>query len=98
MDTTSITNLLSAIGQPTRLEIVRCVAPHSRGDEPLGLAAGDIADRLDMAPATLAFHLKDMTFKGLLIRERRGRSVYYRADLAVLLQMLDFLVTEICGA
>ena len=65
---------------------------------PPGLCAGDIAQRLQLPPATLAFHLKDMTFKGLLIRERRGRSVYYRADLNTLLKVMDFMVTEICGA
>ncbi len=93
-----ISDILSAIGQPTRLAILQCVAPYSRGSEPVGVAAGDIASELELAPATVAFHLKDMTFKGLLIRERRGRSVYYRADLAMLLQVLDFMVTEICGA
>lgn len=96
-DPKSITDLLSAIGQPTRLAILQRVAPYSRGINPTGLAAGEIADDLNLAPATLAFHLKDMTFKGLLIRERRGRSVYYRANLAMLLQVLDFMVTEICG-
>ena len=94
----SITDILSAIGQPTRLAILQCLAPHSRGDEPTGLAAGEIAAELNLAPATLAFHLKDMTYKGLLIRERRGRSVYYRADLDMLLKVLDFMLTEICGA
>lgn len=98
MDIKSVTDVLSATGQPTRLEILKCVAPHSRGEGPPGLAAGEIAERLKLAPATLAFHLKDMTFKGLLIRERRGRSVFYRADLSMLLQVLDFMVTEICEA
>ena len=94
----AITDLLSAIGQPTRLDILKCVAPSSRGDAPKGMAAGEIANRLGLPPATVAFHLKDMTYKGLLIRERRGRSVHYRADLTMLLQVLDFMVTEICGA
>jgi DNA-binding transcriptional ArsR family regulator len=93
-----ITDILSAIGQPTRLAILQCVAPHSQGEDATGMTAGDIADTLDLAPATLAFHLKDMTFKRLLIRERHGRSVYYRADLTRLLKVLDFMVTEICGA
>ena len=97
-DADYISGILSAIGQPTRLAILQCVAPHSQGDKAAGLAAGEIASELDLAPATLAFHLKDMTFKGLLIRERRGRSVYYRADLGLLLQVLDFMVTEVCGA
>ena len=98
IDPKAITDLLSAIGQPTRLDILKCVAPYSRGETPAGMAAGEIAARLELPPATLAFHLKDMTYKGLLIRERHGRSVHYRADLVNLLQVLDFMVTEICGA
>lgn len=90
--------ILSAIGQPTRLAILKCVAPHSQGDEAIGLPAGEIAYQLGLPPATLSFHLKEMTYKGLLIQERRGRSIYYRADIETLAQTLDYLVTEVCGA
>lgn len=89
--------ILSAIAQPTRLEILRLVAPYSRGEGATGLAAGEIARALGLAPATLSFHLKDMTYKGLLVQTRHGRSVHYRADLDELLRTLDFLVTEVCG-
>jgi len=97
MNTPEVAQVLSAIGQPTRLDILRFVAPYSRGDEADGVAAGDIARWLGMPPATVSFHLKDMTYKGLLLQERRGRSIRYRADLDMLVKALDYLVSEVCG-
>jgi DNA-binding transcriptional ArsR family regulator len=89
--------ILSAIGQPTRLEILRLVAPYSRDNDSYGLQAGEIARALQLPPATLSFHLKDMTYKGLLEQQRRGRHIYYRADINTVLTTLDYLVTEVCG-
>jgi DNA-binding transcriptional ArsR family regulator len=97
METIEVADVLSAIGQPTRLDILRFVAPHSRGDHPEGVPAGEIARWLGMPPATVSFHLKEMTYKGLLVQERRGRSIHYRADLDVLVKTLDYLVREVCG-
>ena len=59
--------------------------------------AGDIGRALGIPPATLSFHLKDMTYKGLLSQSRLGRSIYYRADIEALLDTLDYLVGEVCG-
>lgn len=97
MDTPEVAQILSAIGQPTRLDILRFVAPYSRGEDAEGVAAGEIARWLGMPPATVSFHLKDMTYKGLLVQERRGRSIHYRANLDVLVSTLDYLVSEVCG-
>jgi DNA-binding transcriptional ArsR family regulator len=97
METLEAAGILSALGQPTRLDILRFVAPHSRGEHAQGVPAGEISRWLGMAPATVSFHLKDMTYKGLLHQERRGRSVYYRANLDVLVKTLDYLVSEVCG-
>ena len=98
LDETQITNVFSAIGQSTRLDILKSVAPYSRGPDAQGLAAGEIAKQLTLAPPTLSFHLKDMTFKGLLIQQRQGRVIRYRANLDVLLESLNYLVSEICEA
>ena len=97
MNTPEVAQILSAIGQPTRLDILRFVAPYSRGDTADGVAAGDISRWLGMPPATVSFHLKDMTYKGLLTQERRGRSIHYKADLDALVKALDYLVSEVCG-
>ena len=92
-----IAGILGAIGQPKRLEILRLVAPFSRGSTPTGLTAGEIARLTGMAPATLSFHLKDMTYHGLVKPERRGRNILYRVDLTVIAAALDYVVTDICG-
>ncbi len=96
--TEHVSGLFSAIGQSTRLEILKCLAPVSQGDKPAGMPAGEIARRLKLPPATLSFHLKDMTYKGLLLQERQGRSMIYRVNVHLLLASLEYLVSEICEA
>jgi len=87
--------IFSALGQPTRLDIIKTIAPHSRGNDPQGLPAGEIGKTLGLPPATLSFHLKDMNYKGLVVTRREGRKIYYRANLEVLLDTLDQLVTHV---
>jgi len=88
-------DIFSALGQPTRLDILRTIAPHSRGADAPGLPAGEIGRILGLPPATLSFHLKDMNYKSLVLTRREGRKIYYRANLEVLLNTLDELVTHI---
>lgn len=95
METTDAANIFSALGQPTRLEILKVIAPFSHGDDRTGVPAGEIGEALGLAPATLSFHLKDMAYKNLVITRREGRKIYYRANLEVLLNTLDKLVTQI---
>jgi DNA-binding transcriptional ArsR family regulator len=40
-----------------------------------GLTPGTIAEALQMPPATLSFHLKELTNAGLVTQERSGRSL-----------------------
>ena len=87
--------IFSALGQPTRLDIIKTIAPHSRGADAQGLPAGEIGQTLGLPPATLSFHLKDMNYKGLVVTRREGRKIYYRANLEVLLDTLDQLVTHV---
>ena len=91
-----ICDIFSAIGQPNRLAILRCLAPYSHGDEAAGLPAGEIAARLNMAPATLSFHLRDMTYKKLLAQRRAGRRLFYAVNIPRLVESLDFIVGEVC--
>ena len=95
METIEAARIFSALGQPTRLEILKIIAPYSHGKKPKGLPVAEIAAHLQIAPATLSFHLKDMTYKQLVIAERKGRQVFYRANTARLLSVLDELVTHI---
>lgn len=98
MDAGDVCDIFSAIGQPNRLAILRCLAPFSQGDGAPGLPAGEIGRRLNMAPATLSFHLKDMTYKGLLAQRREGRRLFYAVNMPRLVEALDYIVGEVCEA
>jgi predicted transcriptional regulator len=62
MEVTDVLAALAALAQETRLDIFRLLVQAGTG----GLAAGQIADRLGLPSATLAFHLKELKNAGLI--------------------------------
>ena len=89
---------LSALAQETRLTIFRAlVRAHSPDEGRGGLAAGEISERLGVAPATLSFHLKELTHAGLLTSRREGRSIIYKADLGRMSDVMGFLLEDCCN-
>lgn len=89
---------LSALAQETRLTIFRAlVRAHSPEDGKGGLAAGEISDRLGVAPATLSFHLKELAHAGLVTSRREGRSIIYKADLDRMSHVMGFLLEDCCN-
>jgi DNA-binding transcriptional ArsR family regulator len=88
---------LGALAQETRLSIFRAlVRAHSPKDGEGGLAAGEIGEALDVPPATLSFHLKEMSHAGLVVSRREGRSIIYKADLSTMRGLTDFLLDDCC--
>ena len=85
--------VLSALAQPTRLAIYRLLV--ERGPE--GMAAGQIAEKLKVSPATLSFHFKTLSHAGLLESRQDGRFIYYAANFAVMNGMVDYLTENCCG-
>lgn len=95
METDKIAALFACLGQSTRLEILKLLAPVSKGKATIGLTAGRIATMLGVAPPTLSFHLKDMTLRNLLTQRRMGREVLYLANLPMILSTMADLVEEL---
>ena len=62
-----------------------------------GLVAGQISSALGLPPANLSFHLKAMTQSGLLTVEQEGRFQRYRADVALMASLVDYLTEECCA-
>ncbi len=83
---------LAALAQDSRLAVFRLLV--SQGPE--GLAAGDIAQRLGVQPATLSFHLSQLSHAGLVGSRREGRSIIYSADIAAMKNLVGFLLHDCC--
>ena len=83
----------AALGHEARLRIVRLLlAAH-----PFGLAVGEIQQELDVPPSTLSHHLEALRHQGLVLQEREGRFLRYRAGTSALQEQLDFLYAECCS-
>ena len=67
---------LSALAHEGRLSIFRLLV--RAGTD--GIAAGEIARKLDILPNTLSASLTVLTHAGLIISRREGRSIIYSAD------------------
>nr|WP_047168263.1 metalloregulator ArsR/SmtB family transcription factor [Sphingomonas sp. Y57] len=93
MEIDSAIAALGALGQRTRLDVFRLLVEH----EPAGLAAGEIARRLDVPQNTLSAHLGILARAGLVRSERQSRSIIYRADLDGLRTLTLFLVKDCCA-
>ncbi|MGH6961472.1 MAG: ArsR/SmtB family transcription factor [Dongiaceae bacterium] len=83
---------LSALAQETRLAIFRALVQEG----PDGLPAGSIADRLDIAPPTLSFHLAQLARAGLVQSRRAGRSIIYVADFPAMNGLIAYLTENCC--
>ena len=83
----------AALGQPTRLALMRALLLAG----PNGIAAGDLAARLGVPPSTLSFHLRALQQAGLVGTTRRGRSLIHAAQI-LRLRLLLGLLAEACRA
>lgn len=86
-------NLLAALAQESRLAIFRLLVEQG----PEGLPAGKIGERLNVAPATLSFHLKELSHAGLVQSRQEGRFIFYSADYEAMNALVAFLTNNCCG-
>ena len=84
---------LAALAQTTRLGVFRLLVKH----EPEGLAAGDLAKALAVPQNTMSAHLAILARAGLVMSERKSRSIIYRANLAAFQDLTSFMVEDCCG-
>jgi DNA-binding transcriptional ArsR family regulator len=93
-DASRIVAALAALAQETRLRIFRLLVEHARD----GLTPGAMMARLELAPATLSFHLKELVNAGLVEDRREGRFIWYRPDIAAMNRLLAYLTENCCRA
>ena len=93
MNKPSVLKALAALAQATRLDAFRALVQAG----PDGMAAGELASRLDISPPALSFHLKGLVHAGLAASRQEGRFVYYYADYGAMQSLLGYLTDNCCG-
>ncbi|GGC36314.1 transcriptional regulator [Novosphingobium marinum] len=84
---------LSALAQEHRLAAFRLLVQAGRD----GLAAGVLAERLDVPPSSMSFHLAQLANAGLVTQRRESRSIIYSADYAAMNGLMGYLTENCCG-
>ena len=93
MDNATAVSSLAALAQESRLAIFRLLVEAG----PAGLSVGEIGAPLDIAPATLSFHLKELASAGLVASRQEGRFIYYSADYGQMNALIGFLSQNCCA-
>ena len=83
---------LAALAQETRLSIFRLLMRAG----PKGVPAGRIGEELDVPPATLSFHLKELSHARLVTSRPDGRFIYYAANFEHMAALMSFLTQNCC--
>jgi len=83
---------LAALAQRTRLAIFRLLVQAG----PTGMSAGEIGAELKIAPATLSFHLKEMSHADLVTARQVGRFIFYSANFKQTAALVSYLTKNCC--
>ena len=83
---------LAALAQETRLDIFRLLV--EAGVD--GIPAGQIGGTLGLPSATLSFHLNQLKHAHLVTFRRESRSLIYKAEYPVMIELLAYLTENCC--
>jgi ArsR family transcriptional regulator len=83
---------LSALAQPSRLEVFRLLVRTGEA----GCCAGEIAEQLDLPKPTLSFHLKELARAELIEAQRDGRTIIYRVRVGGIRDLMAYLTEDCC--
>ncbi|MEM7793003.1 MAG: metalloregulator ArsR/SmtB family transcription factor [Cyanobacteria bacterium P01_C01_bin.118] len=82
----------AALGQPSRLNIVRLLL----SAYPKGLPAGEIQRELGITASTLSHHLDKLRQVGVVQAEKDRQWIWYSVQSDTLKHLIDFLFEECC--
>ena len=93
MDKQLATTIFESLASGVRLDIYRLLVKTG----PQGLVAGEIGNALAVPPTNLSFHLKALTQAQLVSVVQEGRYQRYRANLALMHDLIVYLTAECCS-
>ncbi|MCF8185442.1 MAG: helix-turn-helix domain-containing protein [Sulfuritalea sp.] len=93
MNNTSVVKALAALAQESRLAIYRTLVEVG----PSGMPAGKISESTGIAPSSLSFHMKELTYSNLVTSRHESRFVIYSANFSTMNEVLGFLTENCCG-
>ncbi|MCA0156697.1 metalloregulator ArsR/SmtB family transcription factor [Tsukamurella sp. M9C] len=80
---------LKALADPARIQLISILM----GARPGAVSTGDLADLVNLSPATVSHHLGQLKKAGLVSSERRGINVFHRAEAGALEALRGVLAT-----
>lgn len=83
---------LGALAHAVRLQVFRALVVSG----PAGLTPGVMQEGLGIPGTTLSFHLKELAAAGLVVAERNGRNLVYRAAYERMADLLGYLTLNCC--
>jgi ArsR family transcriptional regulator len=92
MEKSNAVAALAALAQDNRLDVYRLLVQAG----PDGLPAGQVAEKLKLAPNTLTFHFDRLRMAGLVTVRRDGRSMIYAAQYDTMNELLGYLTENCC--
>ena len=92
MEKSSAVAALAALAQDNRLDVYQLLVKAG----PDGLAAGQVAEKLGLAPNTLTFHFDRLRLASLVTVRRDGRSMIYAAQYDTMKALLGYLTENCC--
>lgn len=93
MESKTAVETLAALAQDSRLQVYRLLVQAG----PEGIAASELAEALAIPANTLSFHLKTLSYAGLVHSRQDGRFIYYSANYEQMNALLGFLTENCCG-
>ena len=92
MDIQDAVVAFGALAQETRLRVFRLLVEYGQD----GTAAGTLSERLGIPHNTLSFHLSQMSHAKLVLSQREGRSIIYRANFEFFTDLIRYMVKDCC--
>jgi ArsR family transcriptional regulator len=92
MEKMAALDALGGLAHENRLDVFRHLVELGPGGAP----AGRISSALNLAPATLSFHLKEMKVANLVTCRRDGRSLIYAAAFDAMNELIAYLTDNCC--